>query len=150
MATTSAAFSRFGYTLAFADRTLSAVLHDHLAQRGTDPGTWYALQLIAMHWDGVDRAALTADLANSRTLNAGSATELLSRLEAEGLIRGGSEIALTPEGRALHRDLAEYIAAPRIRLLSQFNADDIETTVRTMQAIADRALEEAQSGTLGR
>lgn len=102
-----------------------------------------------MHGDGVDRAALTAELANSRTLNAGSASELLSRLEAGGLIRGGSEIALTPEGRALHRDLAEYIAAPRIRLLSQFNADDIETTVRTMQAIADRALEEARPPAAG-
>jgi len=144
MATTPAAFSRFGYTLAFAERTLSAVLHDHLAKRGTDPGIWYALQLIATHGDGLDRAALTADLAGSRALHAGSASELLSRLEAEGLIRGGSEIALTPAGRALHRDLAEYIAAPRIRLLSQFDADDIETTVRTMQAIADRALEEAQ------
>src|SRR5215813_6776988 len=94
MATTPAAFSRFGYTLAFAERTLSAVLHDHLAERGTDPGTWYALQLIAMRGDGLDRAALTADLANSRTLDAGSASELLSRLEADGLIRGGSEIAL--------------------------------------------------------
>ena len=149
MATTPAAFSQFGYTLAFAERTLSAVLHNHLAERGTDPGTWYALQLIAMHGDGLDRAALTADLAGSRTLDAGSASKLLSRLEAEGLIRGGSEIALTSEGRALHRDLAEYIAAPRIRLLSQFNADDIETTVRTMQAIADRALEEAEPPAAG-
>ena len=68
--------------------------------------------------------------------------ELLARLEAAGLIRGGSTISLTADGQALHRSLSEYIAAPRIRLLSQFSIDDVNTTVRTMQAIADRAAEE--------
>jgi DNA-binding MarR family transcriptional regulator len=124
------------------ERTLSAVLHSHLAERGVEPGTWYAFQVIVANGPRIDRAALTAELAGARTLNPATVPALLLRLEAEGLISGGDEVGLTPQGQALFRDLSEYVAAPRIRLLSQFSAEDIETTVRTMQAITDRALEE--------
>ena len=55
MTTVPAAFARFGYTLAFTERTLTAVLREHLAERGTEPETWYALQLIAMHGPALDR-----------------------------------------------------------------------------------------------
>jgi DNA-binding MarR family transcriptional regulator len=142
MTTVPAAYAQFGYTLAFAERTLSAVLTEHLAERGTEPETWYALQVLAMHGPALDRTTLSKELAGSRTLNADSARELLARLEAAGLIRGGDMISLTAEGQALHQSLSEYITAPRVRLLSQFSPDDIDTTVRTMQAIAERAAEE--------
>jgi Mn-dependent DtxR family transcriptional regulator len=145
MATDPAAFAQFGYTLALAERTLTAVLRAHLAERDTEPETWYALQLIAMRGPALDRKQLSDELEASRTLNADSTRELLARLEAEGLIRGDSEIDLTAEGEALHRSLREYIAVPRVRLLSHFNADDIETTVRTLQAIAERAAEDPSS-----
>jgi DNA-binding MarR family transcriptional regulator len=142
MTTVPSAYAQFGYTLAFAERTLSAVLAEHLAERGTEPETWYALQVLAMHGPALDRTTLSKELAGSRTLNADSARELLARLEAAGLIRGGDMISLTAEGQALHQSLSEYITAPRVRLLSQFSPDDIDTTVRTMQAIAERAAEE--------
>jgi len=142
MTTIPTAYAQFGYTLALAERTLTAVLHEHLAERGTEPATWYALQLLARRGAPAGRQALSDELAGSRALNADSARELLARLQAEGLIRGDAEISLTAEGQALNRSLSEYVAAPRLRLLSQFSIDDIETTVRTMQAIADRAAEE--------
>jgi len=47
---------------------------------------------------------------------------------------------LTAEGTALHQSLRDYIAIPRERLLGQFDEGDIETTVRTLQAISERAL----------
>jgi DNA-binding MarR family transcriptional regulator len=131
-----------GQTLAFAERTLTATLRRHLAKRETAPETWYALQLIATRGPGLAREALTADLEGSRTLNADSTRELLARLEAEGLIRGDAEVDLTAEGETLHRSLREYIAGPTARLLSQFDPADIETTVRTLQAITARAEEE--------
>ena len=143
MTTVPAAYAQFGYTLALAERTLTAVLREHLAERGTEPETWYALQLLATRGPALDLTTLSEELAGSRTLNADSARELLARLEATGLIHGGSTISLTAEGQALHHSLSEYIAAPRVRLLSQFSIDDIDTTVRTMQAIAERAAEEA-------
>jgi DNA-binding MarR family transcriptional regulator len=132
----------FGQTLAFAERTLSAGLRQHLAERETTPETWYALQLVATRGPGLAREALTTDLAGSRTLNADSTRELLARLEAEGLIRGGAQVDLTPDGAALHRSLREYIAGPRNQLLSQFDVDDVETTIRTLQAITARVEEE--------
>lgn len=130
-----------GPTLAFAEQTLTAVLHQHLAERQTKPETWYALQLIAIRGPNLAREALIHGLEGSRTLNADSTHELLARLEAEGLIRGDAELDLTPEGEALHRSLREYVTGPTAELLSQFDADDIDTTVRTLQAITKRAAE---------
>ena len=142
MTTPPVAFGQFGQTLAFAERTLTATLRQHLAERETTPETWYALQLIATRGPGLARKALSDDLEGSRTLNADSTRELLARLEAEGLIRGDAELDLTAEGEDLHRSLRQYIAGPTAALLGQFPADDIETTMRTLQAITKRAAEE--------
>lgn len=132
----------FGQTLAYAERTLSESLRRHLAERGTRPETWYALQLIATRGPGLDRKTLSGELEGSRTLNPDSVRELLARLEAEGLIHGDSELDLTTEGVALHRSLREYIAGPTQRLLSRFPADDIETTMRTLRAITEQVTAE--------
>ena len=139
MTTPPVIFGQFGQTLAFAERALSAVLRRHLADRQTEPETWYALQLIATRGPGLAREALSADLEGSRTLNADSTRELLARLQADGLIRGDEELDLTPAGEALHRILRESIAGPRNQLLSHFDVDDVETTIRTLQAITARA-----------
>jgi hypothetical protein len=141
MTTPPAIFSQFGQTLAFAERALTAVLRQHLAERQTAPETWYALQLIATRGPGLARQALSDDLEGSPTLNADTTRELLARLDTEGLIRGDAEVDLTTEGEALHRSLREYIAGPRDQLLSQFDVADVETTIRTLQAITKRAEE---------
>jgi hypothetical protein len=64
---------------------------------------------------------------------------LLARLEADGLVRGDSELHLTPAGEAQYQSLREYISGPSVLLLSQFDVHDIETTVRTLQAITAKA-----------
>jgi hypothetical protein len=143
MTTPPAIFGQFGQALAFAERTMTAVLREHLAQRDTKPETWYALQLIATRGPGVSREALSHDLEGSPSLDASSTRALLAGLEAEGLICGGARVDLTAEGEALHRSLREYVAAPTARLLSQFDLHDIQTTIRTLQAITKRATEES-------
>jgi hypothetical protein len=145
MTTPPVAFSQFGTTLAFAEQTLTASLRRHLAERDTKPETWYALQLIATRGPRLARTALSDDLERSRTLNADSTRRLLARLEADGLIRGDVEVDLTAAGVALHRSLREYIAGPTVQLLSQFDVADIETTVRTLQAITEQAAEESSA-----
>jgi hypothetical protein len=137
-----AVYGQFGQALAFAERTMTGILHEHLAQRGTKPETWYALQLIATRGPGLSRQALSRDLESSPNVTT-SAPELLARLEAEGLISGGAHADLTAEGAALHRSLREYVGGPTARLLGQFDIHDIETTVRTIQAITRRAAEAA-------
>jgi DNA-binding MarR family transcriptional regulator len=138
-----AVYGQFGQTLAFAERTLTAILRDHLAQRGTAPETWYALQLLATRGPGLSRRELTEDLNGSRNLDSASAEDVLAKLAAEGLITGDAEVSLTAQGTARHRSLREYVSAPTARLLAQFDLGDIETTVRTVQAITKRAFEEA-------
>jgi DNA-binding MarR family transcriptional regulator len=147
--TSSAIFGQFGQALAFAERTMTATLREHLAQRGITPETWYALRLTGTRGPGVPRQELSRELAGSRSLDTRSAADLLARLEAEGLIRGDERIDLTAEGEALYRSLREYIAGPTARLLSQFDLSDVETTIRTLQAITQRAAEEASSSSAG-
>ena len=137
-----AVYGQFGQALAFAERTLTATLREHLARRGTEPETWYALQLVATRGPGLRREALSRDLEGSPNLDAGSTRALLAQLEADGLIRGDAEVDLTTAGEAVHRSLRESIAGPRNQLLSQFDVEDVETTVRTLQAITARAEEQ--------
>ena len=137
----TASQAQFGQVLAFAERTLSEVLRQHLAQRRTTPETWYALKLIATRGPEVARDTLTRDLQGSRTLTPDSTRELLARLETEGLIRGAATVDLTAEGETLYRSLRDYVSRPTARLLSRFPAEDIDTTVRTLQAITTLSVE---------
>jgi hypothetical protein len=138
MSTAPPIYGQFGQALAFAERTLTSVLRAHLAERDTQPETWYALQLIATRGPGLARDELFAVLEGSPNLDADSTRALLATLQADGLIQGDAQVDLTSEGAALHRGLREYVLRPTIELLSQFELDDIETTVRTLQAITDR------------
>jgi hypothetical protein len=132
----------FGQALAFAERTLSVVLRKHLGERQIKPETWYALQLIATRGPGLSREELSRVLASSPTMTPDSTGELLARLETEGLIHGDAIVDLTPAGADFHADLREYVGVPTARLLGEFDADDIATTIRTLQAITARAAED--------
>jgi hypothetical protein len=143
MSTAPPIYGQFGQALAFAERTLTTVLRDHLARRDTEPETWYALQLIATRGPGLARDELFSVLEGSPNLDADSTRALLARLRADGLIEGDAHVDLTAEGTALHRSLREYVLGPTTELLGQFELEDIETTVRTLQAITDRATERA-------
>src|SRR5215475_6308233 len=125
MSTAPPVYGQFGQALAFAERTLTTVLRGHLAKRGTEPETWYALQLVATRGPGLARDELSSLLEGSPNLDADSTRTLLARLQAEGLIAGDAHVDLTSEGKAVHRSLREYISGPTTELLSQFELDDI-------------------------
>ena len=147
MTTPPPVYGQLGQALGLAERTLSANLRAHLAERDTTPQTWYALQLIATRGPGLSREEL-AGVLESPHFDAYSVRELLARLQSGGVIRGDAEVDLTDHGKALHSNLRDYISEPTIELLSQFELDDLETTVRTLQAITKRAEERvaAQTG----
>jgi DNA-binding MarR family transcriptional regulator len=132
-------YGQFGQTLAYAERTLTAVLTRHLAQRATEPETWYALRLTAASGPRISRERLINELAGSPNLDPASAHELADRLEAQGLLRGNDAVTLTAKGEALYRSLREFVLGATARLLGQFDQRDIETTVQTLQAITARA-----------
>ena len=133
-----AVYGQFGQALGLAERTLSGILRDHLALRHTVPEAWYTLRLLATRGPAYPRAELTRMLLGP-SVDADAADVLLTRLEADGLIRGDAELDLTPVGEAQYQSLREYISGPSVQLLSQFDVHDIETTVRTLQAITAKA-----------
>lgn len=137
--TTIPTASELGYVLAMANDAATAVVRQQLAQSSVDPVAWGALQLIAKRGPTLERTTLSDQLARSRALSADATRELLARLETEGLIRGDKEIELTPEGRTLFESLNERVTAARDQLVNDIARDDIETTVRTLQAITERA-----------
>ena len=137
------AYAEFGQTLAFTERTLSAVLRAHLAERGVEPETWYALKLTAAGSPAVPRRALVRDLEGSRGLDADAVYALLERLAHEGLLTGDEAVELTDAGRSVFDDLRDHVLGATRRLLGQFDRGDVETTVRTLKAIVRRAQEDA-------
>ena len=137
MSDTPAVYGQFGQALGLAERTLSAILRDHLAQRNTVPEAWYTLRLLATRGPAYPRAALTRMLEGPG-VDADATDALVARLEADGLIRD-DELYLTAAGEAQYQSLREYISGPSVQLLSQFDVHEIETTVRTLQAITAKA-----------
>jgi hypothetical protein len=135
-----AAYGQFGRALGLAERTLTANLRAHLAERDTEPEAWYALQLIATRGPGLAREELIG-LLETPHFDDEAVRALLARLELDGLVLGDAQLDLTDAGTALHASLREYIAGPTIELLSQFDVSDIETTVRTLDAVRARAAE---------
>jgi hypothetical protein len=140
--TTPESYSQFGQTLAFCERTMTKVLRRHLAQRQVTPETWYALKLIATRGPELDRRTLSVDLEGSPALDAESTRELLRRLESDGVIEGDAVVSLTAAGADLYASLSDYVSRPTRELLGQFDISDIDTTVRTLQALTARAAAE--------
>ncbi|MGP0032185.1 MAG: hypothetical protein ACLPVF_16990 [Acidimicrobiales bacterium] len=52
------------------------------------------------------------------------------------LIAGDDAVDLTGEGRDLFEGLREHVMGATVTLLGQFDLNDVETTVRTLKAIA--------------
>ena len=149
MTTVPAAYAEFGQTLAFTERTMTAVLRDHLAQRDVEPETWYALKLVAGGGPHVARSSLIGDLEGSRGLDADSIRVLLARLTADGLIAGDDAVDLTDEGTALFESLRDHVLGATVDLLDHLDLRDVETTVRTLKAITRRSQEGALTGHAG-
>ncbi len=149
MTTPPVVYGQFGQALGLAERTLSANLRAHLAELKTEPETWYALQLIATRGPELARQELTGVL-ESPNLDADSVRAVLARLEADGLISGDAEVHLTDKGKALHATLRQHILGPTVELLSQFDVNELETTVRTLKAITQRAAERLAASPPGR
>jgi DNA-binding MarR family transcriptional regulator len=140
-----AAYAEFGQTLAFTERSMTAVLRNHLSERDVLPETWYALKLVAMGDPHVARSSLVRDLEGSRGLDSGSIRALLARLTTDGLIAGDDTVNLTDAGTALLESLRDHVLGATVDLLGQFDLSDVETTIRTLKAITRSAQEEGGS-----
>jgi len=130
-------YGQFGQTLAVAEATLNTILEKHLATHDTPPNRRYALKLIAQA-EPVARPALVDALAAGGKVQPVDAEPLLRALKADGLVAGDDLVSLTDAGRSTFEELRQYVITPTIRLLSQFELADIETTIRTLREITAR------------
>lgn len=146
MATPPDVLAQFGYSLARAEQMLTRQLTQHLAQRGVEPATWYAMRLIGNAASGMPRDELIGRLEASRALDADSVRELLAKLEGDGLIGGGEQVELTAEGQEFFSGLREHVVGSTRVLLDRFDPSDLETTVRTVQAITAQVEQELAAG----
>ena len=55
-----------------------------------------------------------------------------------------------PGGERLYRDLHEYVSQPTARLLGRFDPGDVDTTVRTLQAITALAAQDMAAESIER
>jgi len=104
MSAAPAVYGQFGQTLAFAERTLTTILREHLAKRDTQPETWYALQLVATRGPALARAELSSLLEGSPSLDAVSTRELLSPPKPSGVRLRPHHRATEPVQSRRHRD----------------------------------------------
>lgn len=141
MSDTVEIYGQFGQTLAFAEATLNKILERHLAAHATSPDRWYALKLTAQA-EPIARAAVVDGLAAGGKVQPVDAEPLLRALEADGLVEGDDVLSLTEAGREYFAELRQYVIAPTIQLLSQFELADIATTIQTLREITARAREQ--------
>lgn len=129
-----------GQAVGQAQAVLSRLLADVLASSGTPRETYLALQRLSAHGDAARREAFVQDLSGSLGLDLWSAGELSDSLAGAGLATlAGGTVRLAPAGAELRERTGQAVGEATERLWAQFDPADLETTVRTLQAVSAAA-----------
>jgi hypothetical protein len=121
----------FGQQLAFAGRNLTKGLHATLAKHDMEPATYYALITLSTYGPmPVER--LREELAQA------PATASVEDLEGLVSVNDGL-VELTAVGRERFETVRAVVQARTREVLGQFDPEDIETTRRVLQTLADSA-----------
>jgi DNA-binding MarR family transcriptional regulator len=143
---TTASIRALGPALGMAERTLRRGLVSVLAETGTPIQTWYAFQRLSFSGAAPTVPAFRADLSDSLDLDGPAAAALLNGIVAAGLMHevsepagGDARITLTPAGEDLQARIRASLAAGTGELIAPFDPADIETTIRTLNALTERA-----------
>jgi hypothetical protein len=121
----------FGQQLAFAGRNLTKGLHATLAKHDMEPATYYALITLSTYGRmPVER--LQEELAQA------PATASVEDLEGLVSVNDGL-VELTAVGRERFEAVRAVVQARTREVLGQFDPEDIETTRRVLQTLADSA-----------
>lgn len=144
-ATTDINVRALGPALGLAERTLRRGLLSVLEETGTPLQTWYAIQRLAVFDPPPAADAFRRDLSDTMDLDGPAAAALLAEIVAAGLMHevadpaGGARIALTAAGGDLQGRIRAALAVGTGELIAPFDPRDIETTIRTLTALTERA-----------
>ena len=132
--------------LGTAERAMTRLLLDVLAETGTPELTWYAFQRLSVLQPAPTPDAFRRDLGNELELDDASAAALLDQIMAAGLVHevsgaDGSEarIALTAAGEDVRTRIRRSVAALVAELVEPLDPKDIEITTRTLTGLTERA-----------
>jgi DNA-binding MarR family transcriptional regulator len=135
-----------GQAVGIAEAALTRLLTGVLAETGTSRETYLAFQRLSLLGGAAAMDAYVRDLGDALALDEPSATSLAGSLQTAGLIheierdaRSGRVVDLTDAGTALLGRIRQSVARLTAELVVPFDAADIETTIRTLQAITERA-----------
>jgi hypothetical protein len=138
MSTTPSPPAVLGTTVALAQQALTRRLHALLADVDVDPARYHALRVVALRGP-MTSAALDAQLAQA-PVPPDAAADATVALVAEGLLAlDGDLVALTAAGAQRHAQLSEHITTQTRDLLEALDPDDLQTTIRTLQAATAHA-----------
>jgi DNA-binding MarR family transcriptional regulator len=143
--TTARPPATIGQAVGIAETELTKLLAGVLAETGTPRQTYLALQRLTFLGGVVAAEAFVLDLSDTLALDAPSAAALADSLRAAGLIHDlerdatGGVVELTAAGVALQDRLRRSAGRLSAELVAPFDASDIETTIRTLQAVTERA-----------
>lgn len=131
-----------GPTVTMAQRVLTKLLDEVLAETGTSRQTFFALQRLAAIGGQATRDEYVADLSEALDLDPSRAGELADGLLADGLLTvTGDTIRLSETGAGLRSRVLNSAGAITGKLYEPFSQADLETMVRTLQGITARARE---------
>ena len=137
-----------GQAVGLAEAALTRQLAGVLAETGTSRETYLAFQRLSVLGAPATMDAYVRDLSDALAIDGSAAAALARSLQTAGLIhevdrdgQDGPAVELTAAGAALRDRLRQSVARATAELLAPFDAGDIETTIRTLQAITERAHE---------
>jgi DNA-binding MarR family transcriptional regulator len=143
--TTALPPATIGQAVGIAETELTRLLAGVLAETGTPRETYLALQRLSFLGGAPATEAFVLDLSDALALDKPAAAALADSLRTAGLIHdlerdaAGGVVELTAAGAALQDRLRRSAGRLGAELVAPFDASDIETTIRTLQAVTERA-----------
>lgn len=144
-----------GQAVGIAETELTRLLASVLAEAGIPRQTYLAVQRLALLGGTPAPEAFVLDLSDALALDQPAAAELADSLRTDGLTHylerddTGGVVELTAAGAALQDRLRRSAGRISAELVAPFDASDIETTIRTLQAVTERARQMRSAGQNG-
>jgi DNA-binding MarR family transcriptional regulator len=144
--TTARPPATIGQAVGIAEAELTKLLAGVLAETGTSREAYLAMQRLSFLGGAPAVEAFILDLSDALALDEPSAAALAGSLQTAGVIHdlerdatSGRVVELTAAGAALQDRVRRSVGRVSAELIAPFDASDIETTIRTLQAVTERA-----------
>jgi DNA-binding MarR family transcriptional regulator len=135
-----------GQAVGIAEAAFTRLLAGVLAETGTSRETYLVFQRLSFLGGAPAMDAFVLDLSDALAIDEPAAAALTGSLQTAGLIHdlerdaaGGRVVELTAAGAALQDRIRRSVGRVTAGLVAGSDASDVETTIRTLQAVTERA-----------